>query len=161
MTQEGTSDLHPLDPPQEHLQASVDEKHRLNTPARAAAYFRSHGIEDFFCTTLDGRMILVYPRRQWLRQLEAMATSPETAAVAKRLGFRGKANGGEVSFDKNNRLLLPANLRAKVTLDGTLWLDFQNGYMRAMSKAVYDQEYGITDAHQAEDLRVWEAAGMI
>jgi MraZ protein len=150
-----------LSPPQGHLQASVDDKGRLNTPGAASKYFEAHGITDFFCTTLDGRIALIYPLQVWLESIEKMAATPGKAASAKRLSFIGNANGAEVTADKNGRLLLPSNLRAKIGLEKqAVWLSFYSGHAKVMTKAVYEAELQSMQAHSAEDLAALEEAGL-
>lgn len=150
-----------LSPPQGHLQASVDEKGRLNTPAAAQAYFEAHGVKEFFCTTLDGRIVLIYPLQTWLDHIAKMAATPGMASRAKRVSLLGRGNGDEVTMDKTGRLLLPSNLRARIPLEKQpVWLDFYNGFAKVMTKAVRDAEMKAAEAHLAEDLAALEAEGL-
>jgi DNA-binding transcriptional regulator/RsmH inhibitor MraZ len=149
-------------PPQHHLPATVDDKGRLNTPAAAIAYFEACGIADFFCTSLDGRMALIYPMEVWARNLEVFESARENAAAAKRTAFRARANGGEVKLDKSGRILLPANLRAVIDIEKQpVWLDFHNGVVKVMTKPVYDVEMQEAKAHEAEDQKALEGLGFI
>jgi MraZ protein len=150
-----------LSPPQGHLQASVDDKGRLNTPGAASKYFEAHGITDFFCTTLDGRIALIYPLQVWLQHIEKMAAMPGKAPAAKRLAFLGNSNGAEVKLDKTGRLLLPSNLRSKIALEKqSVYLVFHSGFVKLMTKPVYEAEYMASNAHLAEDLAALEAEGL-
>lgn len=150
-----------LSPPQGHLQASVDEKGRLNTPAAALAYFQAHGVNEFLCTTLDGRIALIYPLQTWLQHIEKMAATPGKAASAKRLSMLGRGNGAEVTLDKTGRLLLPSNLRAKIPMEKQpVWLDFYGGFVKVMTKSVYEAEMKAAESHLAEDLAALEAEGL-
>jgi hypothetical protein len=88
----------------------VDDKGRLNTPSAALEYFEAHGVDQFLCTTLDGRIALIYPLQVWLQHIEKMAAMPGKAPAAKRLAFLGNSNGAEVKLDKTGRILLPSNL---------------------------------------------------
>lgn len=149
-------------PPQYHLPASVDDKGRLNTPSAAIAYFEACGISEFFCTSLDGRMALIYPKEVWVRNLEVFENARENAAAAKRKAFLARANGGEVKLDKSGRILLPANLRAVLDIEKQpVWLDFHNGVVKVMTKSVYDMEMADAKAHEAEDQKALEGMGFI
>ncbi|MEI9811319.1 MAG: hypothetical protein WDO18_00990 [Acidobacteriota bacterium] len=106
-----------LSPPLGHLQASVDDKGRLNTPSAALEYFAAHGVDEFLATTLDGRIALIYPLQVWLQHIEKLAATPGKAPTAKRLAFLGNSNGAEVKLDKTGRLLLPSNLRGKIAIE--------------------------------------------
>jgi DNA-binding transcriptional regulator/RsmH inhibitor MraZ len=151
-----------LNPPQYHLPATVDDKGRLNTPAVAIAYFEGCGITDFFCTTLDERMALIYPMAVWLRNLEVFENARENAAAAKRMAFRARANGGEVKLDKSGRILLPSNLRAVIDIEKQpVWLEFHNGFIKVMTKPVYDAEKQSAAARAAEDQTILEGLGFI
>ena len=152
----------PVNPPQYHLPASVDDKGRLNTPAAAIAYFEAAGITELFCTTLDQRMALIYPMDIWARNLEVMANARDASGAAKRTAFRARAFGGEVKLDKAGRILLPSNLRAALDIEKQpVWLDFHNGVMKVMTKPVYDAEMQTANAHAADDQAALEGMGFI
>ncbi len=151
-----------VNPPQYHLPATVDDKGRLNTPSAAVSYFEAAGYTEFFCTTLDDRMALIYPMDVWARNLELMSNARENAGAAKRIAFRARANGGEVKLDKAGRLLLPANLRAVLDIEKQpVWLDFHNGVVKVMTKPVYDAEMKLAQAHAADDQAALEGMGFI
>ena len=150
-----------LSPPQGHLQASVDDKGRLNTPTAAQEYFAAHGVEEFFVTTLDERIALIYPLSVWLQHIERMAATPGKAATAQRLSFIGNGNGAEVKLDKTGRILLPSNLRAKIGLEKqSVFLAFYGGYAKLMTKAVYDAENQAAKSHLADDLAALRDEGL-
>lgn len=150
-----------LSPPQGHLQASVDDKGRLNTPTAAQEYFAAHGVEEFFCTTLDERIALLYPLSVWLQHIERMAATPGKAASAQRLSFIGNSNGAEVKADKTGRILLPSNLRSKIALEKQqVYLAFYGGFAKLMTKPVYDSEKQQAQAHLADDLAAMRDEGM-
>jgi division/cell wall cluster transcriptional repressor MraZ len=150
-----------LSQPQGHLQASVDDKGRLNTPTAAQEYFAAHGVEEFFVTTFDGRIALLYPLSVWLQHIEKLAAIPGKAAAAQRLSFIGNGNGAEVKADKTGRILLPSNLRAKIGLEKqTVYLSFYSGFAKLMTKAVYDAEMQANQSHLAEDLSDLVDAGI-
>ena len=162
MANQGETSAPKPNPPQYHLQASVDDKGRLNTPAAAIAYFEATGITDFFCTSLDERMALIYPKEVWARNLEIIERAREHSAAAKRTAFRARAYGGEVSLDKAGRILLPANLRAVIDLEKQpVWLDFHNGAVRVMTKPVYEVEMQNAKAHAADDQAAMESLGFV
>jgi DNA-binding transcriptional regulator/RsmH inhibitor MraZ len=148
-------------PPQGHLTASVDGAGRLNTPGRAQEYFTANGVEEFFCTTLDERIALIYPLSVWLQHIAKMAATPGKAASAQRLSFLGNANGDEVKADKTGRILLPSNLRAKIPLEKqSVVLTFYSGYAKLMTKAVHEAEELAAKSHLAEDLDALRDEGL-
>jgi len=150
-----------LSPPQGHLQVSVDGAGRLNTPTVAQAYFAAHGVEEFFVTTLDERIALIYPLSVWLQHIQTMAATPGKAAAAHRLSFLGNANGSEVKMDKTGRILLPANLRAKIPMEKqTVVLSFYGGYAKLMTQPVYEAELQSFKGSLAEDLEALRDMGI-
>jgi DNA-binding transcriptional regulator/RsmH inhibitor MraZ len=90
-----------------------------------------------------------------------MASTPGKAAAAQRLSFIGNGNGAEVKADKNGRILLPSNLRAKIALEKqTVYLSFYSGFAKLMTKAVYDAEMQSSQSHLADDLAALVDAGI-
>lgn len=133
----------------------------MNTPTAAQEYFAAHGVEEFFCTTLDERIALLYPLSVWLQHIERMQATPGKAAAAQRLSFIGNSNGAEVKADKNGRILLPSNLRAKIGLERQqVFLAFYGGFAKLMTKAVYDAEKLAAQSHLADDLDALRDEGL-
>jgi len=142
------------------MQASVDSAGRLNTPTLAQEYFAANGYDEFFVTTLDERIALIYPLSVWLQHIEKMAATPGKAAAAQRISFIGNANGAEVKLDKTGRILLPTNLRAKIPVEKQMHLAFYGGFAKLMTKAVYDAELQSYKGNLVDDLESLRDAGM-
>jgi DNA-binding transcriptional regulator/RsmH inhibitor MraZ len=142
------------------MQTSVDTAGRLNTPKDAQEYFGANGVDEFFCTTFDGRIGLIYPLLVWQEHIAKMAATPGKAAAAKRLALLGDAHGSEVKADKLGRILLPSNLRAKIELGKEVYLRFYGGHAKLMTKAVRDAEIAAAEAHLASDLADLEDEGL-
>jgi MraZ protein len=150
-----------LSAPQGHLQVSVDNAGRLNTPTVAQEYFAAHGVTELFVTTLDERIALIYPLDVWLLHIEKLAATPGKAPMAQRLSFIGNANGAEVKLDKTGRILLPANLRAKIPMERqSVYLSFYSGFAKLMTKPVYEAELESYKSHRAEDLDALRDVGL-
>jgi MraZ protein len=139
----------------------VDGSGRLNTPTTAQEYFGAHGIEEFFVTTLDERIGLIYPLSVWMQHIEKMAANPETADGAYRLSVLGNGNGAEVKMDKTGRILLPARLRELIPFGKQpVYLAFYGGVMKLMTTEVRDAEQLAAKSHLADDLGSLRKAGL-
>ena len=140
---------------------SVDSAGRLNTPTVAQEYFAAHGVTEFFVTTLDERIALIYTLSVWLQQIEDLRVTPGKAATAQRLSFIGNANGAEVKLDKTGRILLPSNLRAKIPMEKqSVHLSFYGGFAKLMTQSVYEAELKTFKQSLADDLEALRDAGM-
>ena len=111
--------------------AKVDEKGRLKFPAEFQQFFNSLGINGFFVTSLDRRIVTIYTVAEWRKTedfLENCAAEPQYAASVL---FNANDLGGRADMDGQGRLLVPAELR------GELGIENQQVRLKAAGTRVY------------------------
>ena len=88
----------------------VDEKGRLKLPVDHKRTVEKLYGNDFFITSRDGKVVEIWPRKEWERIEAELADLPASAAKKK---FIDATNyyGQVVEFDGQGRLLVPQILR--------------------------------------------------
>lgn len=129
--------------------ASIDDKGRLRLPAKHVAYLKELKEETVFITTLNPnhRMSVIYPITGWVslqNSLNAKAqTSPELAKAIKVQRRIASHFGGTSSIDAQGRVLVPAELRKTLGLDGKrVKIDFELGRYNFWVAEEYSGVYG-------------------
>ena len=137
----------------------VDEKGRLKVPADFKRLVdEKYGTTQFYITSRDGEVALVYPLEEWQRIEEKIAKlsdlNPSKRKFLNKVNYYGQA----AEIDAQGRLLLPqllresADLKADVTVQGNLtYLEVRN---RAVSDALAKEEFTAEDAKVLEDLGI-------
>lgn len=133
----------------------VDDKGRIKVPADFKRLVDEKYGTQFYITSKDGEVALVYPLEEW-QQIEEKIAKLSDFNPSKRK-FLNKVNfyGQVAEIDSQGRLLLPqilrdsADLKADVTVQGNLtYLEVRN---RAVSEALAKQEFTAEDAKVLED----------
>jgi DNA-binding transcriptional regulator/RsmH inhibitor MraZ len=149
--------------PEYHFQASVDEKGRLNVPAELADDLTNADTTEFFCTSLDGRVAVIFPKALWEQNRLLLEANP--SPHAKRQSTIARYLGGESKLDRTSkgaRIMLPQVLRAKIDLERqSVWLDGSRGVMRVMNRTVYQEELDAAIRNAQGDLAVLEPLGYV
>ena len=136
----------------------VDEKGRLKVPADFKRLVDEKYGTQFYITSRDGEVALVYPLEEWQRIEEKIAKLSDFNPAKRK--FLNKVNyyGQTAELDAQGRLLLPqllrdsADLKADVTVQGNLtYLEVRN---RAISDALAKEEFTAEDAKVLEDLGI-------
>jgi MraZ protein len=136
----------------------VDEKGRLKVPADFKRLVDEKYGTQFYITSRDGEVALVYPLEEWQRIEEKIAKLSDFNPSKRK--FLNKVNyyGQTAELDAQGRLLLPqllresADLKADVTVQGNLtYLEVRN---RAVSDALAKEEFTAEDAKVLEDLGI-------
>ena len=148
-------------PPQSIDQASIDDKGRLKLTSEYLEYLESIGVKTVFITTVDLRIVRVYPMSLWLRNENLFDNAGENAAAAERMAFLARVHGGKAEIDSSGRVLLPAKLREALGLEKQpVWLEMHNGRINVMTKKIYDERMQLVQATMAEDLKALEKVGL-
>ena len=139
--------------------ARVDEKGRLKVPAEFKRVIDEKYGNQFYITSLDGKVAQVYPFEEWERIEQKLASLSTYNPTKKKVLDRVSYYGQPVEMDGQGRLLMPqllretAHIKGEVAVMGTLtYLEVRN--LEALRKEI--EENPITD----EDTRTLGELGI-
>jgi MraZ protein len=128
--------------------ARVDEKGRLKIPAEFKRVIDEKYGNQFYITSLDGKVAQVYPFEEWERIEQKLASLSTYNPTKKKFLDRVSYYGQQVEMDGQGRLLMPqllretAQIKGEVAVMGTLtYLEVRN--LEALRKEI--EENPITD----------------
>jgi MraZ protein len=96
----------------------VDEKGRLKVPAEFKRVIDEKYGQQFYITSLDGRVAQVYPFEEWERIEQKLAGLSNFNRTKKKFLDRTNYYGQQVEMDGQGRLLLPQLLRETGQIKG-------------------------------------------
>jgi MraZ protein len=96
----------------------VDEKGRLKVPAEFKRVIDEKYGQQFYITSLDGRVAQVYPFEEWERIEQKLAGLSNFNPTKKKFLDRTNYYGQQVEMDGQGRLLLPQLLREAGQIKG-------------------------------------------
>jgi MraZ protein len=96
----------------------VDEKGRLKIPAEFKRVIDEKYGQQFYITSLDGRVAQVYPFEEWERIEQKLAALSNFNPTKKKFLDRTNYYGQQVEMDGQGRLLLPQLLRESGQIKG-------------------------------------------
>ena len=96
----------------------VDEKGRLKIPAEFKRVIDEKYGQQFYITSLDGRVAQVYPFEEWERIEQKLAALSNFNLTKKKFLDRTNYYGQQVEMDGQGRLLLPQLLRESGQIKG-------------------------------------------
>ena len=96
----------------------VDEKGRLKIPAEFKRVIDEKYGQQFYITSLDGRVAQVYPFEEWERIEQKLAGLSNFNPTKKKFLDRTNYYGQQVEMDGQGRLLLPQLLRETGQIKG-------------------------------------------
>jgi len=96
----------------------VDEKGRLKVPAEFKRVIDEKYGQQFYITSLDGKVAQVYPFEEWERIEQKLAGLSSFNPTKKRFLDRTNYYGQQVEMDGQGRLLLPQLLRESGQIKG-------------------------------------------
>src|SRR5258708_21733822 len=89
----------------------VDEKGRLKVPAEFKRLIDEKYSQQFYITSLDGKVAQVYPFEEWERIEQKLAGLSNFNPTQKKFLARTNYYGQPAELCKHGRLLVPALLR--------------------------------------------------
>lgn len=104
----------------------VDEKGRLKVPADFKRVLDDKYGQQFYITSLDGKIAQIYPMEEWERVEQKISAQPSMHPAVKKFLNVTSYYGQTVEMDNQGRLLIPALLRdtakfvGEVAVVGTL-----------------------------------------
>jgi len=96
----------------------VDEKGRLKVPAEFKRVIDEKYGQQFYITSLDGKVAQVYPFEEWERIEQKLAALSNFNPTKKKFLDRTNYYGQQVEMDGQGRLLLPQLLRETGQIKG-------------------------------------------
>lgn len=153
--------LETLEAPRGVHTSRVDEKGRLKTPAAIKQYLGSLDESRLFVTSLDLRTVRIYPMSVWRENEKLFEEITDEAEEAEELAFLAQDLGHEVEMDSQGRILIPAELRRMLDLEGqSVYLNSYRGRVNLFGKEVYEEQRGRARAKAADRLRLLEKKGL-
>jgi MraZ protein len=119
----------------------VDEKGRLKVPAEFKRVIdEKYAGNEFYITSLDGRVAQVYPFEEWQRIEERLARLSTFNPTKKKFLNRTNYYGQAVEMDNQGRLLMPQLLRDAAHIKGEVAVLGQLTYLEVRNLEAFRQE---------------------
>jgi len=151
----------PFEAPRGVLTSRVDDKGRLKLPAAVKAYFDSLDEKTLFVTSLDLRVVSIYPIAVWRENEMLLERLAEEIEDAEDLAFLAQDVGIEVKPDAQGRLLIPQQLRKLLGLENQpVYLNSFKGRINVFAKEVYEQLQAKARAQAPERARKLKMRGL-
>lgn len=130
----------PPRPPLGIYTSRCDDKGRVRLPKEFEEYLRTLADQEFFVTTLDGRIGRIYPISVWMQNEKILAEDTEDPEAAEDIAFMAHHWGGVSAIDGQGRVLAPPDLRRKLGIENDkVYLRFYNSAIDIYSEAVSQQ----------------------
>jgi len=118
----------------------VDEKGRLKVPAEFKRVIDEKYGQQFYITSLDGKVAQVYPFEEWEQIERKLAALPTFNPTKKKFLSTTGYWGQQVEMDGQGRLLLPQLLRDAAELKGDVAVVGFQSYLEVRNLAAYRKE---------------------
>ena len=118
----------------------VDEKGRLKVPAEFKRVIDEKYGQQFYITSLDGKVAQVYPFEEWERIEQRLAGLSTFNPTKKK--FLGRVNywGQMVEMDGQGRLLMPQLLRESAQIKGEVAVTGYQTYLEVRNLESYRKQ---------------------
>lgn len=137
----------------------VDEKGRLKVPAEFKRVIDEKYGQQFYITSLDGKVAQIYPFEEWERIEQKLASLSTFNPTKKKFLNRVNYYGQAVEMDGQGRLLIPqilrdsAQIRGEVAVLGHLtFLVVRN--LEAFRKEIEEQAFTPEDEKTLDELGI-------
>jgi MraZ protein len=139
--------------------ARMDEKGRLKVPAEFKRVMDEKYGQQFYITSLDGKVAQVYPFEEWERIEQKLASLPTFNPTKKKFLDRVNYYGQSVEMDGQGRLLMPQLLREAAQIKGEVavvghlnHLEVRN--LEAFRRQVEDDKFTSEDEQTLNELGI-------
>ncbi len=137
----------------------VDDKGRLKVPAEFKRVIDEKYGQQFYITSLDGKVAQVYPFEEWERIEQKLAGLPTFNPTKKKFLSTTGYWGQQVEMDGQGRLLLPQLLRDEAQLKGEVavvgfqtFLEVRN--LEAYRKQIAEDKFTPEDEKTLDELGI-------
>lgn len=149
------------EPPQAIYHSRVDDKGRLKLPRDFESFLGAFDEQQFFVTTLDERVVRIYPMSTWRLNASFFEDCQEDPDTVEDVAFAAKVYGATSPLDKDGRILIPPQLRRKLDIENQpVWVGFFKGAVEVYSEAVYQERMQRASVNLKEKLRVLRKMGL-
>jgi MraZ protein len=137
----------------------VDEKGRLKVPAEFKRVIDEKYGQQFYITSMDGKVAQVYPFEEWERIEQKLAALPTFNPTKKKFLSMTGYWGQQVETDGQGRLLLPQLLRDAAQLKGDVAVVGFQTYLEIRNLEQYRREIE-EDKFTPEDEKTLDELGI-
>ena len=149
------------DPPKAIYHTRVDEKGRLKLPRDFESYLRSFEEQTFFVTSLDERVVRIYPMPTWRENASFFENCQEDPDSVEEVAFATRIYGAESPLDKEGRLLIPPQLRRKLSIENQpVWVGYFKGAVEVYGEAVYQELMQRASVNLKDKVKVLRKLGL-
>jgi len=133
--------------------ATVDAKGRVKIPAHYRQLIEEKCGRDFYVTSTDGLVALLYPLPVWLEIEQRLVAQANSRPSVKKFKSRLSYYGATTAMDRQGRVLIPAHLRQSARLENEVILLGQLNYLEIWNRKQLDERID-SQALTDEDLKV-------
>jgi transcriptional regulator MraZ len=137
----------------------VDEKGRLKVPAEFKRVIDEKYGQQFYITSLDGKVAQVYPFEEWERIEQKLAGLSSFNPTKKKFLDRTNYYGQQVEIDGQGRLLLPQLLRESGQIKGEVAVLGNLTYLVVRNLELFKKEIE-TEKFTPEDEKTLDELGI-
>jgi len=137
----------------------VDEKGRLKIPSEFKRVIDEKYGQQFYITSLDGKVAQVYPFEEWERIEQKLAGLSSFNPTKKKFLDRTNYYGQQVEMDGQGRLLLPQLLREAGQIKGEVAVLGNLTYLVVRNLELFKQEIA-TEKFTPEDEKTLDELGI-
>jgi MraZ protein len=118
----------------------VDEKGRLKVPAEFKRVIDEKYGQQFYITSLDGKVAQIYPFEEWERIEQKLASLSTFNPTKKKFLSRVNYWGQQVEMDGQGRLLIPQLLREGAAIKGEVAVLGNLTYLEVRNAELFRKE---------------------
>jgi len=118
----------------------VDEKGRLKVPAEFKRLIDEKYGNEFYITSLDGKVAQIYPFEEWQRIEQKLANLSNFNPTKKKFLNRTNYYGQLVEIDGQGRVLIPSLLRDSAGIKGEVAVVGNLTYLEVQSIEAYRRD---------------------
>ena len=137
----------------------VDEKGRLKVPAEFKRVIDEKYNNQFYITSLDGKVAQLYPFEEWERIEQKLAALSTYNPTKKKFLARVNYWGQTVEMDGQGRLLMPQLLRDSAQIKGEVAVTGNLTFLEVRNLEAYRQEME-TEKFTPEDEKTLDELGI-
>lgn len=137
----------------------VDEKGRLKVPAEFKRLIDEKYGNEFYITSLDGKVAQIYPFEEWQRIEQKLANLSNFNPTKKKFLNRTNYYGQLVEIDGQGRLLIPSLLRDSAGIKGEVAVVGNLTYLEVQSIEAYRRDIE-ENPFTAEDEKTLDELGI-
>lgn len=137
----------------------VDEKGRLKVPSEFKRVIDEKYGQQFYITSLDGKVAQVYPFEEWERIEQKLAGLSTFNPTKKKFLARVNYYGQQVEMDGQGRVLIPQLLREEAQIKGEVavlgnltYLEVRN--LELFKKEIQEEKFTPEDEKTLDELGI-------